>query len=146
MAEGVRIRSEILEEMLLHARREREMECCGLLGGRDGVITAIFPAQNALASPTAFEIAPQELFQVFRTIRAEGLEHLGIYHSHLKGDNVPSPRDVQQSYYPEQAHFVLSPLGDAANPIRAFLIRDGRAQEIQIETVDAPGSREAGSQ
>jgi proteasome lid subunit RPN8/RPN11 len=93
MAGAIRIRAEILEELLRHARREPHIECCGLLAGRDGVITGFFPATNSLASPTRYEIAPRELFQIFRDMRAANLTHLGQYHSHLSTENAPSPVD-----------------------------------------------------
>jgi len=140
MATSVRVRAEILKEMLLHARREPEIECCGLLAGRDGVITAIFPATNALSSATAYEIAPRELFQLFRSLRAEGLTHLGHYHSHLSSENVPSPRDIEQAGYPDHAYFIVSPRADAPQPVRAFSIRDGAVVELDIirAASDAP--------
>ena len=143
MAERVLVRSEILREMMRHARREPEQECCGLLAGRDGVITSIFPAKNALASRTAYEIAPQDLFFLFRAIRDEGLTHLGIYHSHLATENVPSPRDIELACYPDQAYFILSPLADAPNPVRAFFIRDGGAREAEINEVGNSGDAHA---
>ena len=133
MSESVRIRREVLERMLAEARRTPHGECCGLLAGRDGVITAIFPAGNALASDTAFEIAPAELFRLFREIRAAGLEHLGIYHSHPAGPNAPSARDIEHAFYPDAAYFILSPLLDAPHPIRAFRIRDGAASDLEIK-------------
>jgi len=132
MADLVRVRADILEKMLMHARSEPEIECCGLLAGRDGTITAIFPARNALASATAYEIAPQELFQLFRTFRAENLTHLGHYHSHLSTENAPSPKDIEQACYPDQPYFIVTLQPDAADPVRAFFIRDGRVQELEI--------------
>ena len=132
MAGTIRVRADILKEMLGHARREPGIECCGLLAGRDGIVTVIFPAKNALASATAYEIAPQELFGFFRQMRAEGLEHLGIYHSHPSSENAPSARDVQQAYYSDQAYFIVSPLADAPKPVRAFSIRDGEVRELEI--------------
>ena len=132
MADSVRVRREILDEMLAHARREPHTECCGLLAGRDGVITAIFPATNALASPTRYEIAPRDLFELFRTFRTLGLTHLGQYHSHLATENVPSPTDIEQAGYPEQAYFIVSPQPDAPNLVRAFSIRDGSVTELEI--------------
>jgi len=134
MAGEIHVRAELLDEMLRHARREPEMECCGLLGGRDGVITTIFPAQNALASAKVYEIAPRELFQLFRGMREEGLEHLGQYHSHLMSENVPSARDIELAGYPDHAYFIVSPRADAANPVRAFSIRDGGVRELEIVT------------
>ena len=122
--------------MLEHARGEPRIECCGLLAGRDGVITHIFPATNALASPKAYEIAPRELFQLFRMLRAEGLEHLGHYHSHLFSENFPSPTDIEQACYPDQAYFIVSLLDGAPKPVRAFSIRDGEVRELKISIVD----------
>jgi [CysO sulfur-carrier protein]-S-L-cysteine hydrolase len=132
MAESVRVRAEILKEMLAHACREPRIECCGLLAGRDGVITEIFPATNSLASATAYEIAPQELFVLFRTLRDRELTHLGQYHSHLCTENAPSPTDIEQAGYPDQAYFIVSPRRDAPQPVRAFSIRDGCVQELEI--------------
>ena len=132
MAGTIQVRAEILEEMLRHARREPKIECCGLLAGRDGIVAAIFPAKNALASTTAYEIAPQELFRLFRNMREERLEHLGLYHSHLAGENIPSARDIGQAYYPDQAYFIVSPRAEAPRPVRAFSIRDGRVEELEI--------------
>ena len=136
MANEIRVRAGILEEMIRHAEREPEIECCGLLAGRDEVITAIFPTDNALASATAYEIAPRDLFQLFRSLREQGLRHLGHYHSHLHSENVPSPLDIEQAYYPGEAYFIISPLPEAPRPVRAFLIRDGRAEELEIVAVN----------
>jgi [CysO sulfur-carrier protein]-S-L-cysteine hydrolase len=132
MADSVLVRAEILDEMLAHARRESQMECCGLLAGHDGLITGIFPATNALASATAYEIAPRELFAMFRTLREKGLTHLGHYHSHLASDNFPSPSDIEQAGYPDHAYFIVSLRADAPKPVRAFSIRDGIVRELEI--------------
>jgi [CysO sulfur-carrier protein]-S-L-cysteine hydrolase len=133
MAGTIRIHAEILEEMMLHAWREPKMECCGLLAGCDGIITNIFPTGNTLASPKAYEIDPQELFQLFRRFRERGLEHLGQYHSHLRTENIPSATDIAQAYYPDQAYFIISPQAGATRPVRAFRICERRVDELQIE-------------
>ncbi len=109
------------------------MECCGLLAGLSGVITKVFTAKNALESPTAYEIAPQELFQLFRRMREEGLDHLGHYHSHPASENIPSPRDIELAYYEHEAYFIVSLLPGAPHPVRAFSIRDGQVEELKIE-------------
>ena len=111
------------------------MECCGLLAGVGGIITKIFPAKNALASPTSYEVAPQELFQLLRRMREDGFEHLGIYHSHPVTENFPSPRDIELAGYPAEAYFIISLLPAAPHPIRAFSIRDGQVEELEIEIV-----------
>jgi proteasome lid subunit RPN8/RPN11 len=131
--ETVRVRAAVLGDLLAAARREPDLECCGLLAGRDGVVSLVLPARNALASATAFEIAPLELFALFRRIRAEGLELLGIYHSHPRGDNWPSARDIAGAFYPSAAYFIVSPLLDAPRPVRAFRIRDGYVSELTLQ-------------
>lgn len=133
MSACVRVRQAVLDQMLAEARDSPAQECCGLLAGRDGVITDIFPAQNVLRSATAYEIAPLELFRIFRVLRAARLEHLGIYHSHPAAPNEPSPEDVASAYYPQAFYFVLSPRADAPCPIRAFRIVDGLVAELAIE-------------
>ena len=132
MGESIRVCEIVLKEILVQARREPHIECCGLLAGRDGVITEIFPATNALASATAYEIAPRELFELFRVLRAEKLTHLGQYHSHLSTENYPSATDIEQAGYPDQAYFIVSLRADAAKPVRAFSIRDGLVRELEI--------------
>ena len=125
----MRIRKQIVERMAEEARRDPAEECCGLLAGRERVVTEIFPATNALASATEFEIAPAELFRIFRAMREAGLEHLGIYHSHPRGPAVPSPRDVERAFYPEAAYFVI------AGEVKAFVIREGKVEEMQIREI-----------
>ena len=132
----VRVRREVLVKMREEAAKMPEQECCGLLAGRDGIISEICPARNAHANPaTGYEIAPQELFRVMKKIREEKLQLLGIYHSHPRGENCPSPTDIEEAFYPDTPYFILSPLGDRPRPVRAFLIRDGQVEESQIEPV-----------
>lgn len=135
MTGTVSISKEILARMLQVARENPDRECCGLLAGREGAITRILPAANAARdTKTSYEIAPEELFRLTREIRADGLDLLGIYHSHPNGRNEPSPRDIERAYYPETAYFILSPRDDTARPVRAFSIREGRASELSIHS------------
>src|SRR5580704_1737225 len=133
MSEVVRISRGVCERLLSEARINPEMECCGLLAGRDGLISTVLPAKNALQSAKAYEIAPAELFAIFRRMRAEALEHLGIYHSHPQGENSPSSLDIERAFYPEAAYLIVSPRPAAIRPVRAFRIRQGQAREIDLQ-------------
>ncbi len=136
MSGTVRIQRGVAAELGNHAQRQPLLECCGLLAGRDGVITRAIPAENVASDPAkSYEIAPSEIFRLMREFRAAGLDFLGIYHSHPNGENVPSARDIELAYYSEEVYFILSPRPDAAKPVRAFSIRDGRATELEIEIV-----------
>jgi proteasome lid subunit RPN8/RPN11 len=123
--------------MLAEARRDPSRESCGLLAGRDGLITAMFPARNVHPTPaTAYEIAPKELFRLFREIRAQGLELLGIYHSHPRGENAPSPADIERAYYSDVAYFIVSPRLNAKKHVRAFRIHENRVEELKVEIIE----------
>jgi [CysO sulfur-carrier protein]-S-L-cysteine hydrolase len=136
MSAATRIRREILSAMREEAAKTPAQECCGLLAGRDEIISEIFPTANVHANPaTGYEIAPQELFRVMKEIRARDLQLLGIYHSHPRGENCPSATDIERAFYPDTPYFILSPLPEVPQPVRAFLIRDGKVEELNIESV-----------
>jgi proteasome lid subunit RPN8/RPN11 len=133
---SIQIQPAVLREIIEHARRDPRFECCGMLAGRDGVITRASPAANAAKNPaTGYEIAPKELFQLTREIRSAGLQLLGIYHSHPNGNNEPSARDVAQAYYPDVTYFIISPVPEAERPVRAFSICDGRVAELEVRGI-----------
>ena len=129
----VRILKSVAGEVLRQALEEPRRECCGLLAGREGLITRIFPATNAAADTARnYEIAAGELFALMREMRAAGVELMGIYHSHPNGKNEPSLRDVERAYYPQAAFFIVSAGAEVA-AVRAFSIRDGRVEELKLE-------------
>ena len=129
---GLMLSPEIRDRLVEEARRALPNECCGLLAGAGNRVTRMFPASNALASPTEYEIAPRELFDLFRRLREGKLELVAIYHSHPSGDNIPSKRDLERAYYPETAQVILSPAIGAQTPVRAFRIEGEDWQEISV--------------
>ena len=133
MAEPLTLPRALLEELLEEARRALPNECCGLFAGRGRAVTRLFRATNALASPTAYEIRPRELFALFRRLREERIELVGIYHSHPTGDNFPSARDLERAYYPETPYVIVSPRAEAAQPVRAFLLGGEEVEELRVE-------------
>jgi [CysO sulfur-carrier protein]-S-L-cysteine hydrolase len=133
---AIGVRDGVLFALQAHTRGAPDHERCGLLAGRDDVITLVLHAHNIAGDPaTQYEIAPAELFQLMREIRSAGLQLLGIYHSHPHGANEPSRTDVVRAYYPDAAYFIISPLPDVEKPVRAFSIRDGEVSELRISTV-----------
>src|SRR5665213_2707067 len=113
MGSIVRIRRAAYSQLLDEARATPAIECCGLLAGRDGLISLVLPERQGAFSATSYEIEPAELFAFFHRMSEEHTEHLGIYHSHPRGENSPSTTDVALAYYPDAAYFILSPRPDA---------------------------------
>ena len=87
----------VLDALLAHARRESPRECCGVLGGADGVATLAVPVVNEWASPTAFRTEARDSLAAFRAMRAAGVELLAVYHSHPTSPAVPSAADLREN-------------------------------------------------
>lgn len=126
----------LYDEMIRHLAAHYPEEACGLLGGRvDGrsaQSAQLYPVENALHSPVAYEMEPLAQVRAMLSIEAEGLELVGIFHSHPAGPAAPSPSDVAQAFYPDAAQIIVT-LADRSRPAaRAFMIRDGRVDEIRL--------------
>jgi proteasome lid subunit RPN8/RPN11 len=145
VARHVKVVTQVIDQLVLHARANQPVECCGLLAGPQEIITEAFPTANALESPYEFFIAPRELIAALRTMRERGLKHLGIYHSHPDSDNSPSRRDLELAFYPSCAYVIISPKACVTRPVRAFEITNGQAVELQVEAITSSqrsGARE----
>jgi len=117
-----------------HARRTHPAECCGLLSGRNGVITDIHPLRNDADRPeTRYFATPEDLFAAMRRIRESNQVLLGIYHSHPRTLAYPSASDVEMAFYPEALYFIISL--EPNIDLRAFRIEGFKIEEIEISIV-----------
>jgi proteasome lid subunit RPN8/RPN11 len=104
----VRIRRDVIEAVIAHARREAPNECCGLLlGGRDEIVES-YAARNVCGSATRFLIDPRDHFDAIRRARASGRVVRGAYHSHPRGPSRPSETDAAQMNDPSLLHMIVS--------------------------------------
>lgn len=84
----------MLDRLRAEATAAHPRECCGLLLGEGGAITALRPARNVHPDPARhFEIDPQALVNAFRAERSGGPRVVGYYHSHPTGAAEPSATD-----------------------------------------------------
>jgi len=118
------------EQMLAQVQAAYPLEACGLLAGQGERAAQLYPIDNILRSPTAFEMDPLQQVEAMLQIEAQGLELVAIYHSHPHGPQKPSSTDVARAYYPETVQLIIS-LQEHRRPVtRAFTIVDGRVREI----------------
>ncbi len=130
------IEKHYIDNMIAHARREAPIECCGVLGGRDGRVLKLYQATNAEHSRYRYNIEPQELFRINRECEENGWQFLAIYHSHPDSAAYPSPTDVHlAALWPESLYFIVSLLSPENPEVRAFRIRNGEVTEEKIEIV-----------
>lgn len=114
-----------------HALMSRPSECCGLLSGSNGLITAIHPLRNDADKPeTRYFATPEELFAAMRRIREAGQALLGVYHSHPRTQAYPSASDVEMAFYPEAFYFIISL--EPQVELRAFKIEASRIEDVRI--------------
>jgi proteasome lid subunit RPN8/RPN11 len=110
---SIRLRPENLEAMLEHVHSVLPYEACGILAGRAGRVLEVIPIKNIAQSPVCFKMDPQQQVETQIRIEDEGMELIGIFHSHPAGAAHPSEQDRREAAYPEAAFVVLSFQGDA---------------------------------
>jgi proteasome lid subunit RPN8/RPN11 len=110
----------ISEDMIQHAREHDPHECCGILAGKDGVVTEHYRITNVLAvmseaelerfegaklsdlqqlSPEeradiAFQMDAREMSLAQKDIRQKEIEMQAFYHSHTFSPARPSGTDI----------------------------------------------------
>jgi proteasome lid subunit RPN8/RPN11 len=115
----LRIPRQILDDLVAHARELDPFECCGLLAGKDGLVTQLYRIKNIIAlegaeivgfddakishlqqlSPKdraeiAFAMDSQDLSLAQKDMRAQGIELQVVYHSHTSSPARPSITDI----------------------------------------------------
>jgi len=117
--------------LLAHARRELPNEACGYLGGKDSRVSVAIPLRNLDASPEHFSMDPKEQFEAVRSLRAQGFQALGVYHSHPDSPARLSDEDLRLLRQPGLAYVVVS-LKDGRETMAAFETRDGAALPLEM--------------
>src|SRR5690606_4098074 len=103
----------VWEAMIRHCRDQLPNEACGLLSGRGGRASSIWPMKNTAASPFSFRMDDQQVKRVFEHIHTLGEQLAGIYHSHPTAPAVPSPLDILLAPYEDIPYIVVSLAGPA---------------------------------
>lgn len=108
-------------------------ECCGLLVGvRDENRAVRFvPLANAAHSARVYTLDPKEHLRAELAAEAEGLEVVGVVHSHTHTEAYPSPTDVAAAPDPEW-HYLIVTLKREIPEMRTFRIRQGEIAEIDV--------------
>ncbi len=130
----MKISRELIDEMVAHAREDLPNECCGMIGGRDGVATEVVRVENSAASPLRYEMDPQGQYNALKAIEDGGRELLGIYHSHTKSAAYPSQTDVNQAVaWPEQVYVIVSLADSEAPDVKAYLLKDLEIADVALD-------------
>ena len=99
-----------LRQMIAHAYDCYPYEACGLLVGDATARRAVrfVPTTNVAASARIYTIDAKEHLVAERAAEADGLEIIGVVHSHTHSEPYPSPTDVAQAPDPEWSYIIVS--------------------------------------
>ncbi|MDP6585658.1 MAG: M67 family metallopeptidase, partial [Anaerolineales bacterium] len=66
--------------MIAHAQHALPNEACGLLGGKSGHVSTVYPGTNSEHSPIRYLLDPIDQFNAMKTIDQSGEDLIGIFH------------------------------------------------------------------
>ncbi|KKN16474.1 hypothetical protein LCGC14_0975480 [marine sediment metagenome] len=120
-------------EMIAHAKAEAPAEACGLMAGVDNKVVKLYQTTNEAKSDKHYLVSPKEQFDIFKQIRKDDMELLGIYHSHVASPPYPSATDCEMAVY--DVHYFIVSLQDDEQSIKAYKIKDKEIEEkdFQVE-------------
>jgi proteasome lid subunit RPN8/RPN11 len=131
--QGLTMSKEHWLEMLEHVKQHVPLEACGLLAGKHERVEKVIPVTNRAQSAVRFVMEPYEQLQAFDWIDANGLELLGIFHSHPAGPETVSTTDIAEAAY-EVVHLIWSRTAGQWQA-RGFWIEKGGATEVKLQIV-----------
>jgi proteasome lid subunit RPN8/RPN11 len=131
----------LFELIKAHALDAYPNECSGLIVGNYDRRAAnkIFPVKNVHAETTRtrYLIDPKQYMQIERQARMDGLDVIGIYHSHPDVPAKPSQYDKDHAW-PFYTYVIVSVLKGKVDQVSAWILRDDRSafDEEQLGVVE----------
>jgi len=136
----LRIRQDLVDAIVAHARRDHPDEACGVILGPAGSDRPerFKEMLNAARSPTFFEFDSQDLFKLYQEVDDRDEDIVVIYHSHTATEAYPSRTDIQFGSLSPDSHWVLVSTRDPDEvEFRSFRIADGEVTEEPVEVLAA---------
>lgn len=130
MADTLHLPPEARQTILDHCAAAAPAEGCGLFAVFDGVVRAVYPTGNDAVGLDSFVVPPTEHYAAFEHAEEHGWELGGSFHSHPRGEAVPSPRDIADALDPQWIYLVVGP--EAEPLMRAWRIRSGTVFEVAL--------------
>ena len=125
--------------MVGHAYDGLPDEACGLLVGiarGDHAWAHRFePTENDARSARVYTIPPLAHLRIERAAEAEGLEVVGVMHSHTHTEAYPSPTDVEKAEALGDWHFIIVSLRQPEPVLRSYRIVRGNIEEEPVVLV-----------
>ena len=134
MIKVLKLKPEHIQAMRHHVVAQAPLEACGLLAGKQDLVETVLRVRNAEQSPVRFRMDAQEQYNAFEWMDANGLDLLGIFHSHPSGPETVSPTDIAEAAY-DVVHVIWSRRKQNWKA-RGFWIENGQVSEVVLQTLD----------
>ena len=131
------IASELVDEIVAHARRDHPDEACGVVAGPIGLDRPqrFIPMVNAARSPTFYEFDSLDLLRLYREMDDRDEEPVIVYHSHTATEAYPSRTDVAYASEPGAHYVLVSTREPDTVEFRSYRIVDGTVTEEEVRVV-----------
>jgi proteasome lid subunit RPN8/RPN11 len=136
----IRIEPAAWQVMVDHARATFPDECCGVMAGilnaDEKIVKLALPMANAYhgAQADRYEIRPEDLLAADRDAREQGMDVIGIFHSHPNCDAYFSKTDLENSC-PWYSFVVLSIRNGEFDHANSFLPNAEQTQADKEELI-----------
>jgi proteasome lid subunit RPN8/RPN11 len=127
------ITKEQYKKMVDHVNAHLPFEACGLLAGHDSKVQAVLEVTNQAQSAVRYVMDPIEQLNAFEWIDSNGLDLIGIFHSHPTGPETVSPTDISEAAY-AVVHVILARLGSIWHA-RGFWIENDIYNEVTLQII-----------
>jgi proteasome lid subunit RPN8/RPN11 len=123
------------EKIVAQGLEGKPLEICGFLAGHStpsgAEVAAVFPIESDDKSALTYTMNPLQQLRAEKEIREQGLEVLGIYHTHPATQPYPSKTDVARAHwgetddllFPEYSYLIVSLREPNAPEPRSYKIR-----------------------
>lgn len=142
----IKLSQQLHEEIMAHGAQSYPYEGCGLMLGRmdDGlnVVEALLPVENRwpveVEKRERFRIDGQDMLKAEMKAMAQGVDVIGIFHSHPDCEPIASPRDLAWATWPGYSYIITEVLEGKPTHSRSWQLSPDRTgfveEKIEIET------------
>jgi [CysO sulfur-carrier protein]-S-L-cysteine hydrolase len=130
----LRLSIEQVDALVAQALADAPSEACGLIAGKAEKARSLFPIKNAATNrQNHYQMDANELLHAYKSIEAEGLDCIAIYHSHPKSEPLPSQEDIHEAELntPNMIHLIVS-LKPPKVRLQAWRIQPGQADKVEL--------------
>ncbi len=131
---NLQLRNSSVNLLKAEARKSHPVEACAMLFGyltdKEAIVRKIVVAKNELYSTTRFEIHPKTVIKAFAEAEKQGLEFIGLFHSH-PAPATPSTIDLKFMKLWGNAIWLI--LSSTNKDIAAYQMRNSKLRRVVLK-------------